>query len=227
MKHLYKIMLTTGRVVEILANNSDLCRLSNDRWVYVFEPSIARYSQTHKGWHDEWCAMRFGQKPKYSIYNDYYNKLCCDTCGCLVCTDDNKFNFEFLAVTPASHGGDWIASNIRCICKNCESAEKKALVLQNKILRKKSKLSRRVREHVASFHGGKCAICKSTDSRKGGMHIDHIIPISRGGGDEIENLQLLCKKCNDTKGAMLPILQNRTLANHQKTRPMIADLATK
>jgi 5-methylcytosine-specific restriction endonuclease McrA len=31
------------------------------------------------------------------------------------------------------------------------------------------------------------------------LHIDHIIPLSRGGENCEENLQTLCKKCNLTK----------------------------
>ena len=32
------------------------------------------------------------------------------------------------------------------------------------------------------------------------LGIDHIIPRSKGGGDEKENLQALCAKCNGEKG---------------------------
>jgi 5-methylcytosine-specific restriction endonuclease McrA len=31
--------------------------------------------------------------------------------------------------------------------------------------------------------------------------IDHIIPKAHGGGDYLENYQLLCRTCNTTKGA--------------------------
>lgn len=42
-----------------------------------------------------------------------------------------------------------------------------------------------------------CVKCK-TDKN---LTIDHIIPVSKGGGDEISNLQLMCKPCNSRKGA--------------------------
>ena len=42
-----------------------------------------------------------------------------------------------------------------------------------------------------------CAEC-CTDKK---LTIDHIKPVSKGGGDEITNLQILCKSCNSRKGA--------------------------
>lgn len=44
--------------------------------------------------------------------------------------------------------------------------------------------------------GGRCAICSATD------HItkDHIIPVSKGGVNDISNIQPLCRSCNSHKG---------------------------
>lgn len=47
------------------------------------------------------------------------------------------------------------------------------------------------------------------------MEIDHIIPISRGGSDAIENLQSLCRTCNMIKGNKIPsyVKKNYKLLN--------------
>jgi 5-methylcytosine-specific restriction endonuclease McrA len=44
-----------------------------------------------------------------------------------------------------------------------------------------------------------CAACGST----GDIHIDHIIPVSRGGTSQRDNLQPLCYWCNGIKGNRL------------------------
>lgn len=49
-----------------------------------------------------------------------------------------------------------------------------------------------------------CLHCGATDQ----LHIDHINPVSNGGGNEYENLQVLCKPCNSRKGFRPPETMN-------------------
>lgn len=44
--------------------------------------------------------------------------------------------------------------------------------------------------------GNKCQRCGTTDK----ITVDHIVPLARGGTNDLENLQLLCKLCNGVKG---------------------------
>ncbi|WP_162931685.1 HNH endonuclease signature motif containing protein [Mesorhizobium sp. DCY119] len=51
----------------------------------------------------------------------------------------------------------------------------------------------------------KCAECGTSIRRKGFRHVDHIVPLSRGGTNWPWNLQILCPPCNLHKAAKDPI----------------------
>lgn len=74
-----------------------------------------------------------------------------------------------------------------------------------KLMRKKIKMQRR--GATGSFTpeewnmklktcGSRCVFCGSLER----IEIDHIVPISKGGTNDIENLQPLCRRCNSSKG---------------------------
>lgn len=56
---------------------------------------------------------------------------------------------------------------------------------------------------IKTLQKWKCAVCKV--DIKGACDIDHIKPLSKGGGNGPENLQALCPRCNRSKNAKDPI----------------------
>ena len=70
--------------------------------------------------------------------------------------------------------------------------------------RNKSNTRRWQRNHLVVKQEGKCAICgKKFDSMKD-ITFDHIIPMSKGGDDYLENYQLAHFACNQLKNDMTP-----------------------
>lgn len=56
----------------------------------------------------------------------------------------------------------------------------------------------KIKVSILKREGCLCAICKEK-IQKANMTIDHIIPLSQGGHNDIINLQATCKKCNAEK----------------------------
>lgn len=76
---------------------------------------------------------------------------------------------------------------------------------------------------------GKCIFCnkKLLINEDGSLvnhaTIEHIIPKSQGGSDEIKNLALACKQCNTEKG----IRHDRKKSNKQRAAEVIKNLQIK
>ena len=54
-----------------------------------------------------------------------------------------------------------------------------------------------------SKHYYTCVQCGARKEDGATLHVDHIIPVSRGGTDELDNLQTLCKECNLNKSDLI------------------------
>lgn len=70
--------------------------------------------------------------------------------------------------------------------------------------RNKSKTRRWQRNFLVEKQQGKCAICGKRFESMKEITFDHIMPLSRGGDDDIANFQLAHLACNQTKADMTP-----------------------
>ncbi len=64
---------------------------------------------------------------------------------------------------------------------------------------KRQPIPRRVKMYVWQRDAGRCVECGSKEK----LEYDHTIPLSKGGSNTERNLQLLCERCNRTKGSAI------------------------
>ena len=84
--------------------------------------------------------------------------------------------------------------------------EAKRINNQNRRARKRSAggfLSKGLAVKLFKLQRGKCACCKEPLGTN--YHLDHIMPLARGGSNTDENIQLLRRRCNHQKNAKDPI----------------------
>jgi hypothetical protein len=68
----------------------------------------------------------------------------------------------------------------------------------------RSRITAGVRSKVLARDGYRCRHCGISADLGAVLHVDHIIPISKGGTSDLGNLQTLCQDCNLGKSNRLP-----------------------
>ncbi len=114
--------------------------------------------------------------------------------------------------------GEWIPwwdSEEGCFTEEVEFAEYFGF-----IERQNHSVSKAMRKSVVEIYGRKCFACGRALSKRE-ITIDHIVARSCGGtGDQI-NLQVLCEKCNSSKGSTSAVHKKAVL--HFPMRPVPSD----
>lgn len=72
---------------------------------------------------------------------------------------------------------------------------------QNRAGKKYGRLPKGTIKAKQESQGYKCAYCKTDTSVK--FHVDHIIPLAKGGKHEPDNVQITCPSCNVRKWTKL------------------------
>ena len=83
------------------------------------------------------------------------------------------------------------------------------------IARRKGKRSKNIKTVLYGKQGGFCNLCK-VHFLNVNLTIDHIVPQTKGGLDDDDNLQLLCQRCNSIKGTRT-MQEAKVHYNTQKT----------
>lgn len=76
----------------------------------------------------------------------------------------------------------------------------------------------KMRYDVLQRDGCRCVICGASAKDGVVLHVDHIVPLAKGGLSEMSNLRTLCERCNMGKGARLetPIQNNQKPPNESE-----------
>ena len=76
---------------------------------------------------------------------------------------------------------------------------------RNRRARKKASFGTHSAEQIKSLLAKQCGNCANCFRRLNGKyHADHVVPLVKGGGNDIANIQLLCPNCNCRKHAKDP-----------------------
>lgn len=72
---------------------------------------------------------------------------------------------------------------------------------KNHAKRERARMTKELREMVLRRDGYTCRQCGASRRNEPNLllEVDHIVPVSKGGKTELDNLQTLCWKCNRTK----------------------------
>jgi len=65
----------------------------------------------------------------------------------------------------------------------------------------KQRISSFIRRQVIQRDGYHCVYCDE-DLSQAEIHLDHVVPESKGGPTTVDNLQVTCRKCNTAKGVL-------------------------
>lgn len=76
---------------------------------------------------------------------------------------------------------------------------------------------KRIRLQVLRRDGYMCQQCGQTEGK---LHVDHIVPRRLQGTDDLSNLQILCQKCNLSKGGRFFNLVNTPPTLHDRISPL-------
>ena len=133
------------------------------------------------------------------------------------CENKNPFHFVFIRnktrykqINYVRH--PYTVKEVYCQCfypysalqdryRLLESIDFETTISNYKSKKQRSLMTKELREQISRRDNYTCQICGKYMPDGVGLHIDHIIPVSKGGKSVPSNLQVLCSKCNGKKSS--------------------------
>lgn len=109
------------------------------------------------------------------------------------------YNQKFFEMECLNCGNKYMANGCDIWLRKCPKCAPTKTKPQTANSQNRSrKISDKLRYKVLKRDNFKCRICGASPAKDPTieLHIDHIIPWSKGGETTLENLQTLCSKCN-------------------------------
>lgn len=140
--------------------------------------------EMRKPYEDQIDALRIEQREQQKIIGEARAKI-----------EDIEYKISQIRQEISSAGIPDTVPIYHDIRKMEKAIKKAGRPRKQQTVREFSSLRNRLYAQLVERDGEKCGYCESTHR----LQVDHITPVSCGGGNEIDNLQLLCSRCNMAK----------------------------
>ena len=170
------------------------CGAEDTARYYADEEKRKKMLAHAKRWKDE-NAEKLAEQRKEKWQDPEFRKKCAEY------LDKNRqkyLEYYWVANMPPEKVAIRRAQRRASPNKNTQAANRRALV--------RGAEGRHTRvdvDRILKQQGNKCAWCKTRLTEK--YHVDHIMPLSKGGSNWPNNLQCLCETCNVRKSAKHPL----------------------
>ena len=112
---------------------------------------------------------------------------------------ETHYNQKFFEMECLDCGHKYLANGCDIWLRKCPACGMKSLGgNKGSVQRTTRSISDKLRYRVLKRDNFKCCACGASPAKDPAveLHIDHVIPWSKGGETKLENLQTLCSKCN-------------------------------
>ncbi len=175
---------------------------------YIINHGISAF-QNHCNYVEQWKTKTF-QKASASLLKPLrikqYNEIIDDDRLFIFNLCRNQTRYKQQNYVKSSYIVKNISQSLACSYSYLESRYKaleeigfETTTLKYHAKNQRKLMNESLREKIKKRDNYTCQICGKYMPDEIGLHIDHIIPVSKGGKTVESNLQVLCSKCNGRK----------------------------